>query len=905
MPQPQLIIYSHTHWDRAWYAAFEVFRHKLVEHLDEVITHLEQHPEYLHYTLDGQTVVLEDYLEVRPEQRPRIAALVAGGRLEIGPWYVQPDCFIPSGEALIRNLLRGRAQALGFGAWMTVGYLPDSFGFPSQLPTILAGFGIDSMVFSRGMSAFADQGGCEFIWNGAGTASVLGLWMPQGYGNGCNLGYVTWWGDPRRQDFHVGHAVARLQDNITKQQRYSRTQVTVVPNGVDHSPIEAGVPAVVAMAQAETALAGYQVRHGTLRSYVDAVHASGAVLDAYRGEFRSTEKGVSLQGVHSARLYLKQQNQQAESLLERWAEPLTIWDRLFGSGRERRAVLRHAWKLLLLNHPHDDICGCSVDAVHRENETRSHSVIGVASALRREAAIALGEHIDFSGQPGIPLVVYNPHAFPVFEPLTLDFFVQKHEAVPSQLAVRDAGGGPVATAELGRTAHSEVWVRGIGFSRTRISLVVAVDLPPCGWSTYYIDPSRFGMPVISPSPAPLSTLTSLENEFYHLDFHHNGTFDVTVKATGHVYRNWHRFEDEADRGDEYDFCPAEDPGLVSSTHARSELRFSNTPLRAMVEIIVHLSLPKALLPRRSQRSGEITDVMLTTTVTLYSGSPRIECVTTGVNTARDHRLRVHFPTALAGSSHWVEEAFAVISRPDREQVSARAALPATPTAHQKSFLSLDDGEHGVTLMNRGLTEYEVLPDRSVALTLLRCVGFLSLSDLATRPGASGPELATDDAQCLRPFSCAYALIAHSGSWREAQTWRQAQLFSAPPWAFRGDEQLETDSRHFDDPALSARIVFTPPPRTGDLPDRLSLVQVDRAELVLSALKPAEQGEAMVVRFYSIATGLLSARVSFGRSVRTVHLADLAERPLRPLAVQGNQVGVEVAGGDLLTLLVHF
>src|SRR3954462_8287148 len=136
-----VIIYSHTHWDRAWYAGFEVFRHKLVQHLDEVIAVMESRADYLHYTLDGQTSPLDDYLEIRPENRERLAALVVSGRLEIGPWYIQPDFFIPSGEALVRNLLLGRRQAAGFGPTMRVGYAPDSFGFPSQMPTILAGFG--------------------------------------------------------------------------------------------------------------------------------------------------------------------------------------------------------------------------------------------------------------------------------------------------------------------------------------------------------------------------------------------------------------------------------------------------------------------------------------------------------------------------------------------------------------------------------------------------------------------------------------------------------------------------------------------------------------------------------------------------------------------------------------------
>src|SRR3954462_5146260 len=113
-----VIVFSHTHWDRAWYAGFEVFRHKLVQHLDEVLATMESRPDYRHYTLDGQTAPLDDYLEIRPENRERFAALARTGRLELGPWYVQPDFFIPSGEALVRNLLLGKRHASRFGGYM-------------------------------------------------------------------------------------------------------------------------------------------------------------------------------------------------------------------------------------------------------------------------------------------------------------------------------------------------------------------------------------------------------------------------------------------------------------------------------------------------------------------------------------------------------------------------------------------------------------------------------------------------------------------------------------------------------------------------------------------------------------------------------------------------------------------
>jgi len=82
-------VLSHTHWDREWYLSFQLFRMRLVDMLDTLIPYLEQHPEFPHFHLDGQTVCLEDYLEVRPDQAERLRHLIEAGRIAVGPWYVR------------------------------------------------------------------------------------------------------------------------------------------------------------------------------------------------------------------------------------------------------------------------------------------------------------------------------------------------------------------------------------------------------------------------------------------------------------------------------------------------------------------------------------------------------------------------------------------------------------------------------------------------------------------------------------------------------------------------------------------------------------------------------------------------------------------------------------------------
>ena len=97
-------VVSHTHWDREWYFTREQFRLRLVDLIDHVLELLESEPRFRYFHLDGQTIVLEDYLEVRPERREDLRREIAAGRLLVGPWYVMPDMFLVSGEALVRNL---------------------------------------------------------------------------------------------------------------------------------------------------------------------------------------------------------------------------------------------------------------------------------------------------------------------------------------------------------------------------------------------------------------------------------------------------------------------------------------------------------------------------------------------------------------------------------------------------------------------------------------------------------------------------------------------------------------------------------------------------------------------------------------------------------------------------------
>jgi hypothetical protein len=361
------LVVPHTHWDREWYLPFEVFRLRLGSVVDGVLDTLERDPSFTSFTLDGQAIVLEDYLEVRPENERPLQALLDAGRLEVGPSYVLPDEILVGGESLVRNLLLGRRVCRRFGVEPSdAGYLPDSFGHPAQLPQILAGFGIRTFLFSRGMGDEIDDVGVVFRWR-AGPAEVIACQMLPHYDN---FARVTWHDDAEER---VQGIVERFGELL----RGAGQDEIVLANGSDHLPVEPELPEI--LSGLERTL-GAEFRIGRYDEY--APTAEG--LPVHSGELVGSRLQNILRGVNSARVYLKQANERAERRLlsiETAAALRSLREEVPYSG----ADLRLAWRDLLGNHPHDSICGCSCDEVHRDMLVRYEQLDRTLDYVEREA----------------------------------------------------------------------------------------------------------------------------------------------------------------------------------------------------------------------------------------------------------------------------------------------------------------------------------------------------------------------------------------------------------------------------------------------------------------------------------------------------------------------------------------
>ncbi|MCE1252021.1 MAG: hypothetical protein LWX83_00560 [Anaerolineae bacterium] len=400
---------SHTHWDREWYLTFQQFRVRLVRVVDRLLVLFEKDPDYRHFMLDGQAVVLEDYLQVRPEKTELIKSLVQSGRLVIGPWYVLADEFLVSPESLIRNLMEGQRICNDFGAGMPVGYVPDSFGQIGQLPQILNGFGIESACFWRGL---ADEN-CELWWQSPDGSRVLVSYLREGYNNGASL--------PTDQPAAF---TTEIKSRAQLLEKACASQQILMMHGTDHAEPMPGTSTCVDYANNNQS--AYQIKHSTLPLYIQQVMedlGEEPRLPVVYGQLRASKRSPVLPGVLSTRMWIKQRNHQCENLLERWVEPYSIWARYASPQdplttsymRDHQQLIRQAWRLLMLNHPHDSICGTSIDQVHEEMRSRFDQAeqMGEEIALQSLNMLASIANTCFplsdetSSLPDA-IVVYNP-----------------------------------------------------------------------------------------------------------------------------------------------------------------------------------------------------------------------------------------------------------------------------------------------------------------------------------------------------------------------------------------------------------------------------------------------------------------------------------------------------------------
>lgn len=915
----RLHVLCNSHIDREWTEPYQFTRIMTVRFLDSLLALMDAVPEY-QFLLDSQTLPLEDYLEVRPENASRLRALVAAQRLWIGPWYSAPDFSCIFGESIIRNLLLGHQVARDFGHVMKVGYTPFGFGQISQLPQIYAGFGIDVIWFYRGVTEDQVPGIC-FQWIGAdGTEAFCsranrynffaGVVRPVTRGGNiverdydyCSQQVPVRFCDARRRHEHALLAAPRnqrnfdiipqkmielLEDNVRVFQGDVLSMMngldTLMPQRVDDEIIQrvkaflpdnwqfeyANMPAFVAALRAEAAERGYE-------------------LPIVRGEQRSagppSPETTLLGDIITARPAQKRRNAEAEMLLQRNAEPVAALAWLTG-GEYPQAFLRHGWRELCKCHPHDTIAGAGVDQIEKDLLNRLDQVAGIADGVLQFAMGDLLTQVQTRGQDAtdIPLVVCNPSAQPRSEIVTAQIDIPNTFGYTGLQVVDAATGSPVDAVVLRWDRNGERVVRDLEDATTSFFCAhveiefVADDVPALGYRTFLVRKA--------PPRGHFRSLVrdggTLENAYLRVTVQADGTVELHDKATGRTYRDLIQYRDRGETGNAWiSRAPTVDTLCVSRGTPTRVSVVQDSPLRATVQIEQTLRIPSGLARDGAdgvtRRSTELVDLPIVTRLTLTRDARALDVQTEFVNDAKNHVLQVLFPTDVATDVSHADAPFDVIARKIERDDRDSYAQTLAATHPMLRYADLCDGAAGLGVTALGVRGYQVGEDarRALTLTLLRAFE-ISLCTVTYRwEKRADQELS----QAPGRHVVQYTLVPHAGDW-QARMVAEAERLHCPLLVVQTDQH------------------------DGPLPTTHSFIALEPPAVELSAVKKAEDRDALLVRVYNPTDAAQSASLTCGWNVTGAQLVTLEELPVDggTLPVTDKRVVFEVGPKKIVTL----
>lgn len=905
----ELHVFAHTHWDREWYQPFETYRAYLVAVVRKIVLDLES-GDLCKFYLDGQSVVLEDVLEMAPELAPRLSRLMESGELAAGPWYVLADQLLVCGESLIRNLRLGIKTVAQFGRPALIGYCPDTFGHSLDLPRILSGCGIKSAILWRGAPDL--EGEQAFFWESPDGSQVLTYLLARGYYQtafhellggaddrllAANMGKLADYLLPLVEDGCLPDGTSGLYDRSLG--------LSLYPIGADHAAPPARYVSKLKGLNDEFEKRGTKVRLVPIQlaDFVELleqrVEDKASHLRMVSRELRDNSTAFKhcaayiLPGVLSTRLYLKKANRHLEQSLFRNYEPLFASLHLRGMLEYPSAELDHALKLLLKNQPHDSICGCSVDAVHQEMISRYARAEHVLSALKEKADDVRTGLPEESGMsfcdPDLHyknLVVVNAAPVPRSAPVPVRFYVNPGAKLNLDRNV----------FQLEKRCFSDQLFAGWGktpyYKNVDIveGWVWAENVPATGESI---------LPWPGLSGNSSANIAPVRARDKILD---NGLLQVSVDGQGDLvvvsllpgckpvtYKLRHRFRDVGDAGDTYNFDPIANDKAVFSRLKSTRIGQKGRLLSSLI-LRYEIDIPQGLIIGK-QPSGGIAEIKRSSTkikheieveLTVKRGSSMLFFDTSWRNESSGHRLEVLFDCERPIHASFSENHFSLVQR--FHQTSKKpVALPVKP-AHEapcdrypaQRFVIAN----GQVFLNSGLPEYGV-EGKSLSLTVLRSVSILSRGRMRTRGGGAGPHLEVKEAACLGWNQVSYAwapLVLHDQKQALLDLLSDENRVQAYAYADEFEHNMQA--------TLSVK---------QDLPERFCLAQVNNPCLRLSGMYIADEGKTLVLRVLNVANKKHQGRLYLNFDFRSVQNCNLLEQEQEPLVYR--QYPEDLSGFD--------
>lgn len=850
-------IISHSHWDREWYQSFESHRMKLIELVDNILDKAENDPEFGGFFLDGQVIAIDDYLEIRPEKRAQVEKCIREGKVQTGPWYILQDEFLTSGEACVRNLQVGMQEAEQYGAVGNVGYFPDAFGNAGQMPQVLKQAGMDAVVFGRGVKPIGPNnevtGGqyestySEMMWASPDGTKLPGILFANWYNNGVEI--------------PVDEAEAKVywDKKLADARKFAATHQLLMMNGCDHQPLQKNITEAIRVAR--KLYPDVEFIHSDFKKYVEAMEKEiSENFSTVKGELTSqeTDGRWTLANTASSWIGLKQDNRAGETALERKAEPAAAMADVMGKAYPEDQMI-YSWKKLMQNHPHDSICGCSVDEVNEEMKTRFAKSRQVADAIYDESVEYLTNKVNTAALPGdgekIPFVVWNTsgetksqvvekelHLFRDYNLFVWDGYEAAEKVELPAMVLRDADGNvvPAKIADAGVAFGYDLPDDRFRqpYMAKKVLVTFEAEVPALGYRTYYLETAEQAQDVDVVS----ADENVLENDAVKVVVNADGSYNLLDKKTGRMYENLGFYEDTGDMGNEYIYIQDSGKQVVSTKGMKAEIScVERNAFRTVVEICHKMMVPSGMgeellrqremcidpYTRVANRSSELVEMDVKTVLTLEKAAKGLRVATTICNQAKDHRVRVILPTGLDTSMHMADSAFEVVRRNNRHNDTWTNPCGCE---RQQCFVAMEDAKGGLLVANRGLYEYEILEDQgnAVAVTLLRCVA--EMGDWGYFP--------TPKAQQIGTFCLEFEVVPFAAG-ETGDAFREGYAFQ---------EDLTVEQAGLERAFLRKPGQVKPKLVEGELPLEMSFLAFEGDGIHMTAFKKGQKKDDLFVRF---------------------------------------------------------
>lgn len=721
----EIKILMHTHWDREWYFTKDETQVLLRNHMFQVIEFLEANEDII-YILDGQSVMLDDFIEFAPKWKARVEALVKRGALRVGPWYTQTDLLLVHGESIIRNLYYGMKKALEYGDVMKVGYAPDTFGHSSQMPQIYKQFGIESSFFWRGFSELKAEKS-DFIWKGIDGSTIFGINLATGYQGAKYL------------ESDIDELKARMDKILKVLDHYSATPQRLIMNGHDQMPIQKNIHDI--MNKIKTLYPNDSVEISDFESYVDGLRDKN--LEVVEGELVHSKHARIHRTINSTRMDIKLLNTELEYKLYNILEPLAIMGTELNIDYPHE-IFEKCFKTLFGTHAHDSIGGCNSDSVNKDIKQRLlqvKEIVDTQIELYMRLISMAGKNKDENVITMYNCLPYRRDNEKVELELitrTSDFkiFLDGKEINYLLLNQEITDAGLIDRQVAARLLDIKVFRSKISFTVDTIDGLEIKYLTYEEGENYTLNNN-------------ITVENSIENSFYKLEIKEN-SLNLFNKVSNEYLEDIFYIETSGDGGDSYDYSPPYTDIVFNSKNST----ISNIKtLKGDKEEILFYDLEFNLPKNQNSRDTKTIDTHVVFHVELSLGESEIVKVKINHrNSVEDTRFRAVLNTQIKTDRVESDSHLCVVNKPvyfEKElsiwQEDKWAEKPVSIETFN-SYVSLKDENREGTIFSYGLKEYEVV-DGNIYITLFRTFSHLGKRELINRPGRpSGIEIPTPDNQ---------------------------------------------------------------------------------------------------------------------------------------------------------------